>query len=175
MGRKKRGYPTRRLRLTIGQRLAPVIGVVAGMLTVQLCAWYSTGAFPVWRTVDIAGWCAFYCVVVELGTLRFDVTLTPWTAELRRPRRVIWWRDVRTIRVEKRWLSRRVVIYELDGRRTRLNAPITGFLVWDKHFEDKYHAIGTWYLEHRMIESGETGPVDARPDAFPVNDAVPDV
>ena len=69
--------------------------------------------------------------------------------------------------------SRTIVIYEFSGRRTRLRVPATGFLFWDRHFEEKYHAVGEWWLEHRMIRPGGDGPQDALPTGLPVDDAVP--
>ncbi|MCX4915318.1 hypothetical protein [Streptomyces sp. NBC_00687] len=35
------------------------------------------------------------------------------------------------------------------GGEPRLRAPITGFLCWDRGFEDKFRTIGRWWQEHR--------------------------
>jgi hypothetical protein len=89
-----------------------------------------------------------------------NVVLTPWTAEVTNlTRRIIWWPDVREIRVERRMLVRAGVLYEYSGRKTRLRVPFTGFLAWDPHFEEKYHAIGQWWLEHRVIQPAQ--PADS--------------
>ncbi|MHB9860539.1 hypothetical protein [Streptomyces sp. YIM S03343] len=78
------------------------------------------------------------------------ITLTPSAAIVRRVRkRTIPWSNVQAIQVESYAGSRTVVIYEAGGRRTRLRAPITGFLSWDRGFEEKFHTIGRWWLAHR--------------------------
>lgn len=173
-----RGYPTVEFKQTIMQRIAPVLGGLIGTGVVELLA--------AARGVSSAAPPAFFLAGLTIGSVvaapfggRFGVVLTPWTAEVNGlRRRVIWWPDVQMIRVERRTLMRTVVIYEYSGRRTRLRVPITGFLAWDGRFEEKYHAIGRWWLDHRLVQPGVTGPEDAPPSGFPINDAVsstPDV
>jgi len=93
-----------------------------------------------------------FAVLVPLSVLQnrwFGVTLTPTEARVHNlRRRVIRWDDVRAVTVESLLGTRTVVLYE-DGRRTRLRAPSTGFLAWDRSFEAKYHVIGQWWLAHR--------------------------
>ncbi|MDQ0762213.1 hypothetical protein [Streptomyces canus] len=80
----------------------------------------------------------------------FGVTLTQSTAVVHNlRRRTIQWADIQAILIEPFQGTRTVVIYEADGRRTRLRAPITGFLSWDSGFDEKFQTIGTWWLEHR--------------------------
>jgi hypothetical protein len=81
----------------------------------------------------------------------FAITLSPHMAQVRNlRRRKIYWSDVQMIRIEKkRFGNRRIVIYEANGRQTRLRAPVTGFLLWDRHFEEKFHVIGQWWLDFR--------------------------
>ncbi|WP_406434502.1 hypothetical protein [Streptomyces sp. NBC_01589] len=64
-------------------------------------------------------------------------------------RRTIQWSNVQAIRVERVQALQTVVIYEAGGRRTRLRAPITGFLNWDREFEEKFRTIGRWWLDYR--------------------------
>ncbi|MET4641520.1 hypothetical protein ABID95_001241 [Streptomyces atratus] len=59
------------------------------------------------------------------------------------------WSNVQAIRIERFQGAQIVVIYEAGGRRTRLRAPITGFLCWDRGFEEKFDTIGRWWLDHR--------------------------
>jgi hypothetical protein len=86
-------------------------------------------------------------------------TLTPYEViawhGLRRRR--IPWDDVAYIEIQKRFGSRVIAIYQANGRRTRLRAPITGFLSWDKQFEEKFHTIGRWWLEHRTADAAPQG------------------
>lgn len=178
MGRKKRGYPTVEFSPTIRQGMSAALGGIVGVSAVQLYFWIADGLFLPGVTIRFSGGLFLSSALGGLiGKRRFGVVLTPWTAEVHNlRRRVIWWPDVEAIRVERVMFSRTVVIYEFGGRRTRLRAPITGFLFWDRRFEEKYHAIGRWWLEHRMIQPGPAGPAgshDTPPTAFPVNDAVP--
>jgi hypothetical protein len=105
---------------------------------------------------------------------RAPVMLTPDAIKVGKGfKQVIAWSDVRLIDIERRSFgNRRVVIYEISGRRTVLNAPITGFLFWDRRFEEKFHTIGGWYLEHRTLP-GAAGPEDAIPEGYGINDAIP--
>ena len=76
-------------------------------------------------------------------------------------RRKIMWAQVRYIRIEPWMGNRTIVIYEEGGRRTRLRAPISGFLYGDRRFEEKYRTIGQWYLDHRGEQRADdswTGP-----------------
>jgi hypothetical protein len=176
MGRKKRGYPTLRFRVTVLQRLAPMISGLIGIVGAQLYFWIAHHLFYADVTLHLIIFTAcggFFGSMI--GSSNYGVTLTPWTVEVHNlRRRVIWLRDVRLIRVEKSFLSRKVAIYEFSGRCTTLRAPITGFLFWDKRFEEKYHAIGRWWLDHREIGSGDTEPQDTPPAGFlPIGNAAP--
>jgi hypothetical protein len=149
---KDRGYPTVHFKLTLTQRLMSLLAGTAGLAGVELYFWLADGLFdPLAIIAPLVG--------LLIGTgINFMISspglvLTPWTAEVTRlGQRIVWWPDVREIRVERRWLMRMIVLYEYNGRRTRLRAPITGFLAWDRHFEEKYHTVGRWWLEHRLIE-----------------------
>ncbi|MDF6044854.1 hypothetical protein LRD69_22430 [Streptomyces sp. JH14] len=111
-----------------------------------------------WMTLKRAGseiaeslgtWAALLIVLLILGQY-FGVTLTESTAIVHSLRhRTIQWSNVQAIRVENFQGARIVVIYEAGGRRTRLRAPITGFLCWDRGFEEKFHTIDRWWLDHR--------------------------
>lgn len=91
-------------------------------------------------------------LTVEFLYLSFGVgvTLTAETAIVHNlRRRKIRWPDVQLIRVERYMGNRTIVIYEAGGRRTRLRAPISGFLYWDRGFEQKHDVIEQWWLGHR--------------------------
>ncbi|WP_406467472.1 hypothetical protein [Streptomyces sp. NBC_01594] len=81
---------------------------------------------------------------------RYGVTLTPSAAVVHNlRRRIIPWSDVQGVHTESSLGQWTVVIYEASGRRTRLRAPMTGVLSWDRRFEEKFHTIGRWWLAHR--------------------------
>ncbi|WP_326608285.1 hypothetical protein OG930_44200 [Streptomyces sp. NBC_01799] len=108
--------------------------------------WTPTGA----EIAESLGmWVAALFVLLVLGQY-FGVTLTESTAIVHNlRRRTIQWSNVQAIRVERVQGAQTIVIYEAGGRRTRLRAPITGFLSWDRGFEEKFRTIGRWWLDHR--------------------------
>ena len=82
-----------------------------------------------------------------------DTTLTPDALVHRRlRRRVVPWTSVRQVTSESFLRGRSVVIHEYSGRRTRLHAPVTGLMFWDRDFEAKYRTIGEWFMAHRGQE-----------------------
>ena len=88
-------------------------------------------------------------ILVVVQSRWFGVTLTPTAARVHNlRRRTVLWSDVRAVTTKTVLFSRVVVLHE-ENRRTRLRAPITGFLTWDRHFEEKYRTIGQWWLDHR--------------------------
>ena len=92
---------------------------------------------------------AVLVLIVLLGTRWFGITLTPTEVRVHNlRRRVIRWSDVRAVEAETSFGTWSIVLYEAN-RRTRLRAPITGILMWDRGFEAKYHAIEQWWLTHR--------------------------
>lgn len=101
----------------------------------------------------LAGLVTFWIVVLVLGAVfpsRFGVTLTPSGAVVHNlRRRTIPWADIQAVRIESVLGTRSVVLHVADGRRTELSAPRSGFLAWDRHFEEKFHVIGDWWMTHR--------------------------
>ena len=158
VSRKDRGYPTVHFKPTLTQRFAPALGFVAGMGTVELYFWLADRLFvPVALAGPLVGLLIATGANILIGSP--GLVLTPWTAEVTKLRqRIVWWPDVREIRVERHQLMRTIVLYEHNGQRTRLRVPITGFLAWDRHFEEKYHTIGHWWLEHRVIQPQDAVP-----------------
>ncbi|MEV5956660.1 hypothetical protein AB0M11_23300 [Streptomyces sp. NPDC051987] len=137
-----------RYRSTLGQRLLPVIP--AGVaLAFQLLLWWDGGSIDPLIGSGLVIW----GVLVPLSVLTsrsFGVTLTPTAAVVHNfRRRTIPWSDVQAVQMESYAGSRIVVLYEAGGRATRLRAPSTGFLSWDRGFEEKFHTIGRWWLDHR--------------------------
>ncbi|MFE2095893.1 hypothetical protein [Streptomyces sp. NPDC059468] len=136
-----------RYRLTRLQRLLsalPAFFIVA----LQVLLWLDGGPFGPLR-FSLLVW-AVLLPVALITSRPFGVTLTPSAAVVHNfRRRTVPWSNVQAVRIESLFGSRTVVIYETGGRRTRLRAPITGFLSWDRSFEEKFHTIGRWWLDHR--------------------------
>ncbi|MFI6335947.1 hypothetical protein [Streptomyces sp. NPDC050535] len=137
-----------RYRVTVWQRVLPVVPSFLATAVFGSQLWtggmYSGGLIAVsvvWAAALVLG-----------GALPsyFGITLTPAAAVVHNlRRRTIPWSDVQAIGVEPLLGTRTVVIHEVSGRRTRLRAPITGFLAWDRGFEEKVDVIGRWWWEHR--------------------------
>jgi len=99
-------------------------------------------------------------LTLEYSYLCFSVgiTLTADTAIVHSfHRRKIKWADIQCVQIEKYMGNRTIAIYEADGCRTRLRAPVSGFLAPDDRFEEKFHTIGRWWLSHRGTDWTE-GP-----------------
>ncbi|KUJ58470.1 hypothetical protein AB0N87_39190 [Streptomyces sp. NPDC093228] len=138
-----------RYRLTPLQRLLPVLPGVLVIMGAPVLMWLDGGPLdPVLVSMLIA-WGVL--VPLLLITSRpFGITLTPSAAVVHNlRRRTIPWSNVQAIQVDSLFGSRTVVLYEAGGRRTRLRAPITGFPSVDRRFEEKFHTIGRWWLDHR--------------------------
>ncbi|MFF5147427.1 hypothetical protein ACFY6U_48250 [Streptomyces sp. NPDC013157] len=138
-----------RYRLTTSQRLLPVLPGFTVALTPQVPLLLDRQSFDPVIIPGLVIWGVLLPLVL-LASRSFGVTLTPSEAiahNLRR--RTIRWSNVQAVQIESLLGSRTVVIYEVGGRRTRLRAPTTGFLSWDRSFEEKFHTIGRWWLDHR--------------------------
>jgi hypothetical protein len=103
-----------------------------------------------------SGWILEYGLWVTLGFVLLinywsgGVTLTQSAAVVHKwRRRAISWSDVPSIQIKSVLGGRTVVICEASGRRTKLEAPRTGFLFRDRRFEEKFCTIETWWLDHR--------------------------
>lgn len=64
-------------------------------------------------------------------------------------RRTIPWSQIQGILVDRALGQRTIVVCEADGRRTRLPTPTGGAFSWDPRFDEKFHTIGRWWLDHR--------------------------
>lgn len=146
-----------RYRLTHLQRLLPVLPAIVGMAPFQILIWLDGGRVG----PPLAA--ALLPFVLLIASRPFGVTLTQSAAVVHNlARRTIPWADVQAIQIESSLGTRTVVIYEASGRRTRLRAPITGFLSWDRTFEEKFHPIGRWWLDHRGPDWAPAPPPMAR-------------
>ncbi|WP_351234317.1 hypothetical protein [Streptomyces sp. NPDC002133] len=147
MGRLQAGVssPERiRYRLTRLQRVLPVLPALLIVITLQIVYWSeeTPDGFVVGAVVS-----PFVLLITSRGV---GITLTQSAAIVHRvSRRTIPWADVQAVRIESSFGIRSIVIYEATGRRTSLPAPNTGFLSWDRTFEEKFHTIGSWWLDHR--------------------------
>jgi hypothetical protein len=95
---------------------------------------------------------AVVAIVCIRATERFGVTLTAegaWAEGIRS--RLIPWSAVRDITSE-RMLGTRFVVLLKNGGKTRLRAPITGFLQKDADFDEKYAEVVSWWRAHRGAE-----------------------
>ena len=94
------------------QRFAPAFGFLAGTVSVEIYFGVTGGLFvPVELIFPVIG----LLVGIGINTLigAPSLVLTPWTAEVTKLRqRIIWWPDVREIRVERHQFMRMIVIYE---------------------------------------------------------------
>ncbi|MFJ4844629.1 MULTISPECIES: hypothetical protein [unclassified Streptomyces] len=134
-----------RYRLTPFQRVLPVLPVTVAAGLLGLWSW--SHGVPVGQSFGPP-------VVLPIAMLVFSrpygITLTPSAAVVHNlSRRTIPWADVQAIGTEWVFGARSVVIHEAGGRSTRLRAPLTGFLIRDRAFEEKFHTIGRWWLDHR--------------------------
>jgi hypothetical protein len=149
---------TVRYRLTVAQ-LLPMIGVfflafLPGTLLALLPHRTPSPGYPApglaLRLMPLLGPVAFSVEMFVLSRW-CGLTLTQDAAIVRRiGRRTIRWADVSGVEVERRMGTTTVVLYESGGRRTRLRAPITGFLQKDKSFPAKAETIRTWWLQHGL-------------------------
>lgn len=144
------GQPERiRYRYTILQSVMPALPLLVIVWGTKIWDWMTGMPVGAEMTESFGMWGGMLLVLLIAGRY-FGVTLTESTANVHSlRRRTIRWSDVQAICIEGFQGAQVVVIYEAGGRRTRLRAPITGFLCWDRGFEDKFQTIGRWWQEHR--------------------------
>ncbi|XUL89647.1 hypothetical protein ACQ86D_25940 [Streptomyces galilaeus] len=157
--------------MTVWQRTMPFLP--AFVMTAILFIISTTGAGTT-SPGGLPGLAAFWIVLLILTLLfshRFGITLTPSAVVVHNLRhRTIPWPDIQAIQPESLLGTTTIVLYEANGRRTRLRAPSTGFPARDRHFEEKFHTIGTWWLAHR---GPDWTPFPPRP-AWPTAPQAPD-
>ncbi|MER5796450.1 hypothetical protein [Streptomyces sp. NPDC001980] len=135
--------------MTSLQVLLPPLPGFGVVMASQTLFWLEGDSFDLALVPGLLIWGVLLPLVL-ITSRRFGVTLTPSAAIVHGlRRRTILWSNVQAIRVESVLGSRTVAIYEAGGRHTRLRAPTTGFLSWDRSFEEKFHTIGRWWLAHR--------------------------
>ncbi len=138
-----------RYRCTCLQRVLPVLPLLVVVVGIRLVDWMIGKLAGSGIAESLGTWAALPLALLIVGQY-FGVTLTESTAIVHNlRRRTIQWSNVQAVRVERIQGAQTVVIYEAGGRRTRLRAPITGFLSWDRGFEEKFRTIGRWWLDHR--------------------------
>jgi hypothetical protein len=59
--------------------------------------------------------------------------------------RTIRWVDIASVSTDRMLGTTYVIVWEAPGRRTRLRAPTTGLLAWDRDFQAKYQTITAWH------------------------------
>ncbi|WP_329042960.1 hypothetical protein OHT61_31755 [Streptomyces sp. NBC_00178] len=145
-----RAMPTERIRYryTSLQHLLAVLPLLLVWST-EAWDWITSNASGSEMTTSLSTWFALVLVML-IAWHYFGVTLTASKAVVHNVRhRTIQWPDVQAIRVENFQGNHIVVIYEADGRRTRLRTPTTGFLSWDPKFDEKFSTIDQWWQQHR--------------------------
>ena len=165
--------PRIRYRLPRLQRVLPVLPLPVFVVGKDIWEWMVGDESGVAVAETLGMWAASLFAVLIIGRY-FGFTLTQTTVIVHNlRRRTIPWSEIQAIWVELSGGYRTVVIYEAGGRRTRLRAPITGFLNWDRRFEEKFHTIGRWWLEHRGPEWVPVPPPGAQWGGPPTSDGSP--
>lgn len=140
-----------RYRLTLWQQTTPFLPAVIMTTAVSIPSAPDVPDVP--PPGGLTGLVTFWIVLLALGpalSFRFGITLTPTAAVVHNlRRRTIPWSGIQGVQIESVLGTRSVVLYEAGGRRTVLRAPQTAFLSWDRHFEEKFHVVGEWWLSHR--------------------------
>lgn len=148
--------------MTRWQRTAPVLPAV--VVTTILFINIRTGTLRPGGLLGLVTFWFFLLVLTSLFARRFGITLTPSAAVVHNlRRRTIPWADVRGIQTESFRGTTTIVLYETNGRFTRLRAPSTGLLARDRDFEEKLHVIGDWWLTHRGADWNPVSVPPARP------------
>ncbi|WP_351223040.1 hypothetical protein [Streptomyces sp. NPDC002133] len=161
--------PPERIRygLTPFQRALPFLPLAVFCVVIEVVEvvdWIRGDAFSVGAANPFWVWIAMPLLAMIVFP-RHGITLTASAAVVHNlRRRTIRWSDVQGVHTESSLGQRTVVIYEASGRRTRLRAPVTGVLCWDRRFEEKFHAIGQWWLAHRGPDWSPVSPQLARRD-----------
>ncbi|MFF5272732.1 hypothetical protein [Streptomyces sp. NPDC000133] len=162
-----------RYRHTRLQRVLPVLPLLVVVGGTTVIDWVTLKRAGSEIAESLGSWAAMVLVLLILGQY-FGVTLTESTAIVHGlRRRTIQWSNVQAIRVEHFQGTQVVVIYEAGGRRTRLRAPITGFLCWDREFEEKFRTIDRWWLDHRGPDWTPVPLPEAQWGGSPVPDGNP--
>ncbi|MFJ9375284.1 hypothetical protein [Streptomyces sp. NPDC101455] len=122
-------------------------------MAVVTAAFYTAPGTDISPPGGVPGAVAFWVTLLVLGNIlpfRLGITLTPSAAVVHNlRRRTIPWADIQAIQVQSSAGIKSIVLHEANGRSTELRAPTTGFLSWDRHFQDKLHTIETWWQTHR--------------------------
>ena len=95
--------------------------------------------------VSVATFAVVWAAITALVFRWQGVTLAPDGLHVHslRPRTILW-ADIAWLSTQRLLGATYVIVWEASGRWTRLRAPTTGLLAWDRDFEDKCRTIGTW-------------------------------
>lgn len=137
-----------RYSATAWQRVTPLLPLTVLNVALLVTSWTGTPP-PDEVTALVTIWIGLLFLGVLLPSW-FGVTLTPSAAVVRNVRRrTIPWADIQAIQTESTLGTKSIVLHEANGHRTELRAPTTGFLSWDRHFDEKLHTMETWWQTHR--------------------------
>ena len=96
--------------------------------------------------VSVATFAVVWAAITALVFRWQGVTLAPDGLHVHSPRpRTIRWPDIAWLSTQRLLGATYVIVWEASGRWTRLRAPTTGLLAWDRDFEAKCRAISTWH------------------------------
>ena len=96
--------------------------------------------------VSVATFAVVWAAITALVFRWQGVTLAPDGLHVHslRPRTILW-ADIASVSTQRLLGATYVIVWEASGRWTRLRAPTTGLLAWDRDFEAKCRAISTWH------------------------------
>jgi hypothetical protein len=142
------------------RQLLPALVVPVPILAEQIIFWSrGPGPLPGLLEFDLIC-CALLMLGLGLQMRWFGATLTPGGVLVHSiRRRTVAWPDLAAIRIERMTGTRTPVLYELNGRRTRLRMPATGPLFRDPDFDAKVQLIHDYWSRY----SGGTGLAADRP------------
>ena len=136
-----------RIRSTFGQWLWLLVSVtVAIVLTQALLSLFFWGTPVDQMFVSVATFVAVWALVTAPIQHWQGVTLTPTALQVHNLHsRAIPWPDIASLSTQRILGTTTVIVSETSGTRTRLRAPTTGLLAWDRDFDAKYQTISAWH------------------------------
>jgi hypothetical protein len=138
-----------RIRSTFGQwlwLLATVTGAIALTQAGLAFAFWGTPGVTEQGLLSVATFAVTWSVLSALLFRWQGVTLAPDALHVHNLQaRTIRWGDIARVSNDRMLGTTYVILWEASGRSTRLRAPTTGPLAWDRDFQAKYQTITAWH------------------------------
>ena len=138
-----------RIRSTLAQWLWLLVAVVGAIALTQAGLALLFRETPTQTKQMFVSVATFAVVWAALTALMFrwqGVTLAPDGLHVHSLQpRTIRWPDIASLSTDRMLGTSYVIVRETSGRSTRLRAPTTGLLAWDRDFEAKCRAISAWH------------------------------